>query len=160
VADRDGVLDLRFEHDDLGRAAVRALLEEHLTDMYATSPPESVHALDLDALREPGVEFWSAWAGEELRGCGALKALGERDVELKSMRTAATSRRSGVGAAVLTYLLGRARDKGFRRVLLETVAQDYFGAARRLYERHGFVVRPPFADYTADPNSVFYELAL
>jgi putative acetyltransferase len=153
-------VDLRFERDDLTRAAVRALLEEHLADMYATSPPESVHALDLDALRQPEVEFWSAWSAEELRGCGALKALDAHEIELKSMRTTAAARRSGIGSAVLGFLLGRARDRGFRRVLLETGAEDYFAPARRLYERHGFAVRPPFAGYTLDPNSVFYELAL
>ena len=30
--------------DDLSGGEVLALLEEHISDMYATSPPESVHA--------------------------------------------------------------------------------------------------------------------
>lgn len=153
-------MELRFERDDLTRAAVVRLLEEHLADMYATSPPESVHALDLDELRKPAIEFWSAWAGDELRGCGALKTLSPDEAELKSMRTVSTGRGAGVGSAVLAFLLDRARERGFRRVLLETGVEDYFAPARRLYERHGFTVRPPFADYVPDPHSVFYELAL
>jgi putative acetyltransferase len=153
-------VDLRFELDDLTRPAVVALLEEHLGDMYAVSPPESVHALDLAGLRAPGVAFWSAWEGDSLAGCGALKDHGSGSFELKSMRTSTTGRGRGVGAAVLRFLLGEARSQGGRRVLLETGAEDYFAPARRLYERHGFVIRGPFADYTDDPNSVYMELAL
>jgi putative acetyltransferase len=153
-------VDLTFELDDLTRPRVVALLEEHLADMYAVSPPESVHALDLDALRGPGLAFWSAWEGESLAACGALKDHGDGNVELKSMRTAAHGRGRGVGAAMLAFLLDRARESGARRVLLETGTEDYFAPARRLYARYGFVVCGPFADYTEDPYSVYMELVL
>jgi putative acetyltransferase len=153
-------VDLRFELDDLTRPAVVALLKEHLSDMYAVSPPESVHALDLDALRGPGLSFWSAWDDAALAGCGALKDHGDGSFELKSMRTAADGRGRGVGSKVLGFLLDQARSRGGERVLLETGSEDYFAPARRLYARHGFVVRGPFADYVEDPNSVFMELTL
>jgi putative acetyltransferase len=153
-------VDLRFELDDLTRPEVVALLEEHLADMYAVSPPESVHALDLDALRGPGIAFWSAWEGAALVGCGALKDHGDGSFELKSMRTAIGGRGRGVGSAVLRFLLAQARSLGAVRLLLETGAEDYFAPARRLYERHGFEVRGPFAAYTDDPLSVYMELAL
>ena len=39
--------------DDATHPDVLALLEEHLADMYASSPPESVHALDYEELRAP-----------------------------------------------------------------------------------------------------------
>lgn len=39
--------------DDLAGPEVAALLAEHLDDMRAASPPESKHALDLEALRRP-----------------------------------------------------------------------------------------------------------
>lgn len=151
---------LRFELDDLTRPVVVAILEEHLEEMYAVSPPESVHALDLESLRAPGIGFWTAWEGTALVGCGALKRLDGGDVELKSMRTGREARGRGVAAAVLAHLLGEARAGGFTRVLLETGTEDFFAPARRLYARHGFVVRGPFADYVEDPNSVFMELVL
>jgi len=152
--------DLRLERDDLTRERVRDLLAEHLTEMYATSPAESVHALDLEALRAPGITVWTAWEGDGLLGCGALKALGGDAVELKSMRTTAAARGRGVGAAILRHLLAEARTAGATRVYLETGAEDHFAPARRLYARHGFVERGPFGDYVEDPNSVFMELAL
>src|SRR6185369_1903054 len=64
--------------DDLKGPAVIQLLHAHLQSMVAQSPPESVHALDLDGLRQPDITFWSAWQGSELMGCGALKELGPR----------------------------------------------------------------------------------
>lgn len=128
--------------------------------MYATSPAESVHALDLEALRGPGVAFWAAWDGEAAVGCGALKALSADDVELKSMRTSVTARGRGVGTAMLAHLLGEARRRGARRIMLETGPQEFFAPARRLYERHAFAPRGPFGEYAEDPHSCFYELAL
>jgi putative acetyltransferase len=104
--------------------------------------------------------FWSAWLGESLAGCGALKDHGDGSFELKSMRTAAGGRGRGVGSRVLAFLLDQARSCGASRIVLETGSEDFFAPARRLYARHGFVVRGPFADYTEDPNSVYMELAL
>jgi putative acetyltransferase len=147
--------------DDPHRPDVLALLGEHLTDMFATSPAESVHALDPSALSAPGITFWSARDETgALLGCAALKQLAPADAELKSMRTTERARGRGVGTALLTHLLDEAARRGYRSVHLETGTQDYFAPARRLYERAGFVVCPPFADYRLDPHSVFYRLDL
>lgn len=149
-----------IEQDDLSRSAVHDLIREHLEEMYATSPAESVHALDLGALRAQHVSFFTLWDGERLLGCGALKELGADHGEIKTMRTAREARGSGVGGRMLAYLLDEARARGYRRVSLETGTQDFFAAARRLYARYGFVECPPFADYVLDPHSVFMTLDL
>lgn len=78
-------MDIR--QDDLSGPGVAALLTEHLRDMHTLSPPESVRALDLTTLRQPGITFWCAWSGPDLLGCGALKQLDARRGEIKSMRT-------------------------------------------------------------------------
>jgi putative acetyltransferase len=62
--------------DDLTGPEIRALLAEHLENMHQLSPPESVHALDLAALRQPEITFWTIWDQSELLGCGALKGAG------------------------------------------------------------------------------------
>lgn len=146
---------IRIETDDLTRPEVHALLEAHLADMYATSPPESVHALDVTKLREPGVTFWTAWNGDQLLGCGALKQLDERHGEVKSMRTTPAARGRGIATLLLEHLVAEARGRGYARLSLETGTQAYFEPARRLYLRHGFAECPPFAGYALDPNSVF-----
>lgn len=151
---------MHIERDDLRRPAIHALLDEHLAQMRATSPPESVHALDLDRLRAPSISFWSIWDGETLLGCGALKQLDAQHGEIKSMRTPQQQRRRGAGRAMLEHLIAEARTRGYRRLSLETGSQPAFAAARALYRSAGFVPCPPFADYTDDPNSVFLTLVL
>lgn len=147
-----------MELDDLTRPAIVAHLREHLDDMRSVSPPESVHALDLDGLRAPDIRFWSAWIDDSLAGTVALKDLGGGDVELKSMRTTAASRGRGVGRQMLNFVLGQARLTEASRVLLETGAEPCFEPARGLYAAAGFIERGPFGDYKVDPNSVYMEL--
>lgn len=151
---------MRIEVDDLSRAAVRALLTEHLADMYATSPPESVHALDLAALRDPAVTVWTLWSDGGVLGCAALKELSGLEGEVKSMRTTAAARGRGVATRLLTHLIDEGRRRGYERLNLETGPQDFFAPARRLYSRHGFVTCPPFGDYPKDPYSTFMTLTL
>ncbi len=141
---------------------ITRLLNEHLHDMYATSPAESVHALDIAALQHPTITFWSARESErgKLLGVGALKQDDDGTAELKSMRTAAHARGRGIAAIILSHILEAAKTRGIKEVNLETGTEDYFAAARRLYERHGFVTRGPFAGYTEDPHSVYYGLTL
>lgn len=146
---------MNIQLDDLNGPEIRALLEEHLRDMHAQSPPESVHALDLQALRQSDITFWTVWSGGELLGCGALKALDAEHGEIKSMRTARAHRRKGVARALLTHIVAEAQRRHYHRLSLETGAQPGFDAARRLYESFGFRVCAPFAEYWNDPNSVF-----
>ncbi|WP_028645246.1 GNAT family N-acetyltransferase [Nocardioides sp. URHA0020] len=151
-------MDVLF--DDPRRDDVVALLADHLADMHATSPPESVHALDVDALADPSVTFLTARDTGVLLGCGALKRLSADHGELKAMRTSDAARGRGVASAILVRLLAEARSRGVRRVSLETGTQDFFAAAHRLYLRHGFVDCEPFGDYALDPNSRYMTLAL
>jgi putative acetyltransferase len=151
---------LRVELDDLRRTEVARLVAEHLTDMRATSPAESMHALDQVGLRAANVSFWTVWEAADLLGCGALKQLSPSEGEIKAMRTTPQARGRGVATHMLAYLLDECRRRGYRTVSLETGTQDYFAPARRLYARHGFMTCPPFADYVPDPNSVYMRLAL
>ncbi len=146
--------------DDLRGTPVRLLLEEHLRDMRAWSPPESVHALDLEQLRRPEINFWTLWEGDDLLGCGALKDLGGKEGEIKSMRTAAAHRGKGVGDEMLRHILSVAMERGMKRLNLETGPQPQFAPARALYVRHGFAECGPFADYEPDVYSYFMTRAL
>ena len=150
---------LQIRLDDLSDPRIEAFMQEHLQDMYAVSPPESVHALDMDQLRQPDIAFWSAWLpgadGGTLVGTGALKRLDADHAELKSMRTSARHRGQGIARQVLAHLLQEARARGFTRVSLETGPQPFFEPARQLYFQHDFVECGPFADYGPDPYSFF-----
>lgn len=159
---------IHIVRDDPTRGDVHQLLSEHLADMFATSPAESVHALDHSALSEPSITFWTARENGGLLGCGALKLLtspgatgqetSARYGEIKSMRTTAAARGRGVATLMLKHIVDEARRRDCERICLETGTEEYFAPARRLYVRNGFTECPPFANYTLDPNSVFMEL--
>lgn len=146
--------------DDLAGPEIQALLREHLCDMHRTSPPESVHALDIAGLLQPEITVWTAWAGGALLGCGALKELDTTHGEIKSMRTASAHRREGVARGMLEHIIAEARRRSYARLSLETGSMGVFEPARRLYESFGFVYCSPFDAYTEDPNSVFLTRSL
>jgi len=151
---------VQIRPDDLRDARVQALLREHLQSMTLYSPPGSIHALDLEALRRPEVTFWSAWQGEELLGCGALQELDRRHGEVKSMRTAEAHRRKGVARVMLEHVIDEARRRGYERLSLETGSHPAFAPAHALYASKGFVFCEPFANYVPDPYSVFMTCTL
>jgi putative acetyltransferase len=137
---------------------VRELLERHLAYAHATTAPEDVHALDLDALLDPSVTFFSFRADGQLLGVGALQRLDGQHAEIKSMHTAA--RGQGIGRAMVDHLIGVAGEAGYRRVSIETGSGPAFAAARRLYESARFTPCGPFADYGPSPNSAYMTLSL
>lgn len=141
--------------DDLNGSEVAALLGEHLQSMALHSPPESIHALNLEELKKPEITFWSVWERDELIGCGAIKELDGQHGELKSMRTAALHLRKGVAKRLLEHIIEEAKRRGYRRLSLETGSMEAFEPAKRLYVSVGFQVCEPFANYVEDPYSVF-----
>jgi putative acetyltransferase len=151
---------MHIEIDDLTRPQVHALLEEHLNNMYELSPPEQVFALDLTKLRVKEITFWTVWEDQQLIGCGALKELSPTQGEIKSMRTPTIARGRGAGRAVLEKIIATAKQRGYKKLNLETGSHPAFGPAHQLYLSKGFVVSGPFADYLPDPHSVFMELIL
>ena len=146
--------------DDLQHPAIRALLNEHLQNMHELSPKESVHALPLEKLREPGVTFWTVWEDDLLLGCGALKELDPSHGEIKSMRTPLAHRRIGAGRAILAHIIEVAKSRAYQRLSLETGTAEAFLPARRLYESFGFSYCGPFDEYVDDPHSSFMTLQL
>jgi len=146
---------LEIKVDDLSGVQVKALIAEHLQGMAADSPPESIHALNLDGLKKPEITFWCAWEADELMGCGAIKELDPEHAELKSMRTASAHLRKGVARKILAHIMEVATERGYKRISLETGSMDSFIPARKLYEDFGFEYCEPFADYILDPNSAF-----
>ena len=140
--------------DPLG-PGLRPLVERHLADMLAASPPGSSHALDPAGLAGPGVRFLALQEGAEVLGFGALKLLEPGHAELKSMHVRAGLRGRGLGRALLRGLVAEARGMGVVRLSLETGVQPPYAAAVALYRAEGFADCPPFAGYRPDPASLF-----
>ncbi|MGI9394997.1 MAG: GNAT family N-acetyltransferase [Boseongicola sp.] len=139
---------------------VLPLISAHLTLMRASSPACSVHAMEPVDLANAGARFFAVIDEGEAVAIGALKALNDGYGELKSMHVRQDKRGSGLAKAVLLKLLDVAQEVGMHSVSLETGSQDVFAPARAFYQRYGFRMCKPFADYTSDPASVFFTLRL
>jgi putative acetyltransferase len=149
-----------IRRDDLSGEQTRGLLALHLAGMRAHTPEEHVFALDLSGLQAPGVTVWTAWDGPAIAGIGALKALGDGAAELKSMRTHPDHLRRGVASAMLEHIIAEARDRGVRRLSLETGRGEAFEPALALYRRRGFVDGGAFGDYEASAFNQFLHMDL
>jgi putative acetyltransferase len=145
---------------DFGDDRVKALLVRHLEGMHANSPPGHVFALDWSGLQKPEISFYALWEDEELLGFGALKELGPRAGEIKSMRTADTHLRRGVAAAILEHIIAEARRRGYTCLSLETGSGQAFEAALKLYRKYGFTEGRAFGDYEKSPFNQFLHLDL
>ena len=136
------------------------LLRQHWQFTAEVTPPEYIHALDLEGLLDPLVDVYGLREDDGLLGIGALKTIDSGHVEIKSMHTTAAARGRGVATSLLSHLLTVARQNGVRRASLETGKQVAFAPAISLYANAGFTFCGPFGDYTANPNSVFMTLHL
>ena len=151
---------MKIREDDLASQETRELLRLHLAGMHANSPPGHVFALDLSGLRTTGVTVWTAWIGDAVAGIAALKDLGDRTGEIKSMRTHPAFLRRGVAAALLEHVIQVARARGMTRLSLETGSGTAFEPALALYRRRGFVDGEAFAQYVRSPFNQFLHLEL
>ena len=146
--------DYSIREDDLTSPEVLELLQLHLDEMYAWSPPETVHALPPERLREDDVTFYSAWHEGKLAAVGALKELSDGRGELKSMRAAPEFRGKGAGKAMLVHLMDEAERRGYHWLGLETGRPAPFQPAVKLYESFGFGECEPFAEYASNDFSM------
>jgi putative acetyltransferase len=130
-----------------------------LSDAYAASlyPAESNHMVDAAALAQPHVIFCVARSDGQALGCGA-SVLYAGYAEIKRMYVLEGARGLRLGERILAWLEEQTAAAGVRTLRLETGIHSH--PARRLYERCGYALIGPFADYWDDPLSVFYEKTL
>ena len=112
-------------------------MREHMQNTRQSSPPSSVHALPLDALRcAPGITFWSAWQDGAFAGLrrseGTRRGAWRDQVDAHGL--AAFAQRGGE-AELLAHILEEARRRAYRRISLETGSSEAFTPARTLDPR-------------------------
>jgi ribosomal protein S18 acetylase RimI-like enzyme len=78
-------------------------------------------------------------------GCVGLRQLADPgDCEMKRLYVAPAGRGLGVGRALVTTVVATARQKGYRRMLLDTLPS--MQAAMALYDEAGFAAIPAYYD--------------
>ena len=152
-------MSLIVEHVTTPTDDARTLIGELDAVLHADSPPENRHGYSVERVFQPDVLFFIARMDGESVGCGAI-AMADGYAEVKRMYVRPHARGKNVAQAVLDRLEVEARERGMKRLLLET--GDNRGAAIRFYERNGFTRCSAFGPYlamrrSAIAHSVFFE---
>jgi GNAT superfamily N-acetyltransferase len=138
--------DVRLEVDRLdspvGRELVEGVLGEYV-ERYGFGDEED--GLSAEQLAPPTGVFLVAWIDDRAVGCGGFRRIDDDVAELKRMYTSRDARRRGVARAVLDELEARARELGYRRLILETGPKQPEAIA--LYESRGYGPGEPFGPY-------------
>lgn len=99
------------------------------------------------AYAPPGGRLALGRVDGELAGCVALRRLDDSRCEAKRLYVRVAHRSTGLGRALLEWLLGEARGAGYREIYADTM--PVMERALAMYERHGFVRTAP---YLAKPS--------
>ena len=127
------------------------LLDRELLGEYA---PEHMHTVKFESFHRDGGVFAVAYDAETPIACGALRPITETEVELKRMYVVDSHRGRGVSRQVLMFLETKARQLGFRKLMLETGDQQE--AALGLYTKAGYEHIDAFGEYVNSPRSVCF----
>ena len=85
---------------------------------------------------QPGGDFLIVSHENRLIAMGALRRIDESCGEIKRMRVEPSFQGQGLGQRLLNALIERARELGYRKIVLDTTVKQI--AAQRLYEKNGF----------------------
>ena len=94
---------------------LREMLEAHMRHAAAHCPEDVNYALDAQALRDSGVEFWAAFHEERAVGCGGLLALGDGTAEVKTVHIVEDMRGRGLARQIMVHLAEEAQYGGSAR---------------------------------------------
>ena len=99
-----------------------------------------------------------AYDGKAAVGCAGLKPYSETDAEVKRVWVEPAYRGHGIASRLMDEIEQKARQTGFRRVVLQTrpIMQD----AVALYTKRGYALIPNYPPYDRLEGAVCYAKAL
>lgn len=151
-------MEIKIREARFDEPAVQLLIAEAMAELgrrYGGSGDDTpVAASDFVP---PRGAFLVAYAGDELLGCAGWRANGP-DAELKRMFTVPAARGRGVARRVLAALEDSARERGCKRVILET--GDKQPEAIALYLKCGYERIEDFGYYKGEEGVLSYARVL
>jgi len=151
----DGMQLRRYRSSD--GPAVRRLHFEGLDQMGVNRPgPWDADLDQIEAEYLSRGEFLIAELEGQAVAMGGLRAVGADVGELKRLRVTEAYQRRGLGEAITRALMARARELGFKRLILDTTTEQ--APAQALYNKLGF--RETCRRTPRDLEIIFYEREL
>lgn len=147
-------------HGENHIARVRELFEEYWRE-FDFAPCFQGFADEVAALPGKYVPPHGAlgllWSGDLPAGCVALRRVDEARGEFKRLYVRPAYRGMGAGRILLDWVIGRARQAGYRELLADTMPQ--MASALAMYEREGFERAAPYAS-DPTPGAIYLRRAL
>lgn len=137
---------------------MRALVGELSELLLSLTPADACHHLTPEEMAGKRTTVFAARVDGKLAACGALHRHEGGIGEVKRMYTRPAFQGRGLGRQILDRIIDLAAAEGLCELVLETGVN--YGAARKLYEDHGFALSGPVVGYPAHPESVFYKRPL
>ena len=145
--------EVAWEHP--ASVSLRAAQRAEIAERYGTPDSEPGPAPTGDDI----TAFFVAYDDSDTPlGCGGLRQLDEHEAEIKRMFVRTESRGTGVSVGILQRLEQYGREKGWRRLVLET--GDGQPDAIRFYTREGYERIPNFGHYADVADSLCFAKAL
>ncbi|WP_416355647.1 GNAT family N-acetyltransferase [Aureimonas phyllosphaerae] len=154
-----GRVEIRAEtplQDDL--RALIAELNDAIDSQEPDTPAEFKFRMTAEEMARPDTTTFLVRIDGAAVGCGALKRHDASLGEVKRMYLRPAVRGQRLAARLLDRIEAEARSLGLGALALETGIG--FEAARRSYERAGFELSGPFADYPDSGYAAFYRKTL
>ena len=141
-------------------AQVRSLFEEYWAS-FGFTPCFQNFGAEVESLpgpyAPPGGRLALAAAEGEAAGCAALKRFDAERCEAKRLYVRPQFRGTGLGRALLDFIVAEARAAGYRELLGDTM--PVMQQALEMYRRAGFEVTGPYAP-DPTPGAIFLRLRL
>ncbi|HEX6929458.1 MAG TPA: bifunctional helix-turn-helix transcriptional regulator/GNAT family N-acetyltransferase [Gammaproteobacteria bacterium] len=123
------------------KAAFRDLNLEWVETHFFVEDYDREQLENPERILDAGGEIWFARLGDEIVGTGALYCHGEGSYEIAKMAVSPRIRGRGIGRQLMNRLIQRFRERGGKRLRLETNSR--LEAAITLYRSVGFVDHVP-----------------
>ena len=131
-----------------------AAAQDELAERYGSHDANPIESGQFDP---PEGLFLLAWLGDEPVGCGGWRAvpdIAEGAAEIKRMFVNPDARNAGVATALLRAIEDSARERGVRRLILETGLQQPEAIA--LYTKLGYERIANYGHYKDAPDCVSF----
>lgn len=122
-------------YDDRYKESDFSFTDRCFRELGKAFEPEGSHFFYNDIGKEFD-SFWCLLSGGGVAGTVALRRLDVETAELKALYLESKLRGKGLGFRLLDTAVSAAREKGYRRVVLDSMSG--YEAALSLYEKYGF----------------------
>lgn len=96
-------------------------------------------------IRENFLKFWCMYDGDKIIGTVAIRDLGDRKGEIKSLYLLNVYQGQGLGRKLFDMVLSEAKEAGFLEIYLDTIKNNSKRAID-MYERSGFTYTEKYND--------------